>query len=92
MHSEAPGDGVRRRALLFRHHNLTPSHQRLFIGELFAALKSKASKSDLIELLDAWQATAELDNDPEARERIERNRHSLTRASADEWMKQRATQ
>src|SRR5665213_193017 len=65
---------------------LTPSHQRLFAGEFYVAWKSNASESEIVELLDAWQATAELDQSPEVREQIERNRASTRWAPVDEWL------
>ena len=65
---------------------LTPSHQRLLLGELYAAWKGGSTEAELAELLDAWQATAELDQDHEARERLEQNRKSTRWASVDEWM------
>lgn len=66
---------------------LTPSHQRLFAGEFYClACKKGTSEAELLRLLDAWKATAELDHSPEVREQIERNRKSTRWASADEWM------
>ena len=68
---------------------LTPGHQRLFAGELYGAWKSGTSLSEISELLDAWQATAELDQSPEVREHIERNRASTRWAPLDAWLSKR---
>jgi len=71
---------------------LTPANLRVFAGELLAAARRGASDEDVRELLDGWQATAELDHSPEAQVQIERNRQSGRWAPVDEWIaKQRDT-
>lgn len=70
---------------------LTPSHQRLFAGEVYAAWKSQAPREDVTELFSRWQATAELDHSPEVQARIERNRKYGRFTSVDEWLKKRHT-
>lgn len=65
---------------------LSPGNQRLFAGELYAALQRKASDDEFSEMVDAWKATAELEHDVQAKSRIEQNRQSSQWASADQWM------
>jgi hypothetical protein len=63
---------------------LTPSHLRLFSGEVYAATQAGASNEEMAELLDSWKATAELDHSPELLEQLERNR-GRNFMTADEW-------
>jgi hypothetical protein len=65
---------------------LTPENLRIFAGELLAAARRGDSDDDAHELLDGWQATAELDHSPEAQDQIERNRQSGRWAPVDEWI------
>lgn len=54
---------------------LSPVHQRLFAVELADALKQATITEDLgklIELFEDWEATAELDADPEVLEEVRR--------------------
>lgn len=70
---------------------LSPSHQRLFAGEIYAAWKSRLPEDEVAELLARWQATAELDHSPEVQGQIERNRRSGRFTSVEEWLKKRHT-
>ena len=63
---------------------LTPSHQRLFAGEVYAAATSGSSPKEIIELIDSWKATAELDGAPDVLAQIERNR-SRQFLTEEEW-------
>lgn len=54
---------------------LTHAHQRQFAVELYAALSEMNLSSDptrVIELLEAWEATAEIDAAPEVAEGLRR--------------------
>jgi hypothetical protein len=67
---------------------LTPSHARLFAGELHTAMRDHASSAVLQELIEEWIATAELDHSPGTQKDLERNRVSDRFASLDaEWLK-----
>lgn len=63
---------------------LSPSHLRLFAGELYAVTRANAAPEEIAALLDSWKATAELDHAPAVRERIERNRERRF-VPVDEW-------
>lgn len=63
---------------------LSPSHLRLFAGELYAATQANAGAEAIAALLDSWKATAELDSSPAVRAQIERNREHRF-VSVDEW-------
>ena len=55
--------------------DLSPVNGRLFIVELSDALKASVISgdlSDLLELLDAWEATASLDATPGVLEEVQR--------------------
>ena len=72
-------------------HWLSPSHQRLFAGELYAALRNpQVTDQELANILDAWRATAELDHDREAYAKLESNLKRTTWASVDKWMSQKS--
>ena len=64
--------------------DLTPLHQRLFLVELWDALsaatiRAKATDlADLVELVEGWEATAELDRAPEVVTEINRTRDFRT--------------
>jgi hypothetical protein len=57
-------------------NDLSPLHQRLFAVELWSATARAALETtpgavdDLVELVEAWEATAELEASPELLERI----------------------
>lgn len=84
MVTVSPEDLKARATCLFRESDLpegfefiewlSPLHQRLFIRDLWEALSRCAvSDSDrdlraLAELIDAWEATAKLDADPQLRD------------------------
>lgn len=70
---------------------LTPEHQRMFRGELYDAALGRASGQQLLALIDAWTATAELDHSPETRDRLARNWASGRFAPVDEWLTTRHT-
>lgn len=54
---------------------LSPLHQRLFAVELSAALASPNPELESLQaLLEAWQATAEMDGSPDLRASIDANR------------------
>ena len=60
------------------YERLTPQHQRLFAVELWEALSrvnisgDSRSLDDLVELVESWEATADLDGAPEVLEVIRR--------------------
>ena len=68
---------------------LRPHHMRLFAVELHETL-SNPSPERLAQLLEAWEATAELDRTPDVQRQLERNR-SAQFDSIDEWLKTRHT-
>jgi hypothetical protein len=57
-------------------NDLSPLHQRLFVRDLWEALARAAidpteeSLAELVDLVEAWEATAELDASPELLARI----------------------
>lgn len=61
---------------------LTPLHQRLFALEMSSAvsdylmLKDTESAVRLVELLESWEATAELDANPDVAARIKASRET----------------
>jgi hypothetical protein len=57
-------------------NRLTPVHQRQFAVELYstlARLNVTEDASEVIELLEAWEATAEIDIAPEVAEKLSRS-------------------
>ncbi|MEX2228382.1 MAG: hypothetical protein WEB13_01970 [Dehalococcoidia bacterium] len=59
---------------------LSPLHQRLFLVELWEALarasiaESHQSLRDLVDLVEAWDATADLDASPEVADEVRRQK------------------
>ncbi|MPZ98381.1 MAG: hypothetical protein GEU80_03415 [Dehalococcoidia bacterium] len=56
-------------------HSLSPLNQRLFTVELADALKTEVITGELdalVQLVEDWQATAELDAAPEVRADVQR--------------------
>ncbi len=59
-------------------NDLSPVNQRLFVIDLWHALSrsvidaSEGSIRDLLLLIEGWEATAELDSDPEASASLQR--------------------
>lgn len=68
---------------------LTPRHMRLFAIELNAALAAPSTEK-LLALLEAWQATAEMDQSPVTQQEILRNR-GRSAESVDAWLAKRHT-
>lgn len=66
---------------------LTPRHLMLFGIELNAALANPDAER-IQAMLDAWEATAELDQSPDLRSQIAANRAGRF-VGADEWLKRR---
>jgi len=56
---------------------LSANHLRLFAGEFLAAARRNASDDEVTELLEAWEATAELDGAQDAVEEIRKPKRRL---------------
>ena len=57
------------------YERLSPLHQRLFVVDLWQALSREGDEqvaNDLLEMVEGWEATADVDANPEVAERLAR--------------------
>ena len=60
------------------HERLSPLHQRLFVVDLWQALSrfsiegDEQAANDLLEMVEGWEATADVDANPEVAETLAR--------------------